>query len=136
MKNSKLPQIILYLFIRYIVFFVFLMFKDQNTKLIEFTSLKSAEDWFYHLWVVLFLPVLSVVLFTIPLYLAFRVKKPLGFITIVLAILVIDYFIYVFFTSDKHIDSNGIYNALISAVLLFFFFRKSIIRLFAKSLTA
>ncbi len=129
MKKPKITSIVFYLFIRYIIFFIFLMIKDNNAKLIDFDSLESAEDWFYHLWIALFLPIVSVILFSIPLYLAFKTKKAIKFFLIVIGILIVDYFMYVFFTSNKHIDLNGIYNAIISSILLAIFFRKSIVSL-------
>ncbi len=132
MKQSKFISIIFYLFIKYIIFFIFLMIKDNNTKLLRFDSLENTGDWFYHLWVILFLPVISVIIFSIPLYFAFKTNKVINFLLITVGVLLADYFIYVFFTSDKHIDLNGVYNMLISTLLLFIFFQKSIILLFKK----
>jgi len=119
-------NILLYLFVKYIVFYIFLMFKNADFKLLEVNNIKKGEDLFYYLWLILFLPLVQILIFSAPLYYSFKVKNPLYFLLIISIIFIAEYFIYVFFTSDKHVDMNGIYNGIIGALLLLLFFFKYI----------
>ena len=126
MLKPSLINILLFWFVKYIAFYVLLMFKSNNYTLIEVSQLKNGEDWFLYLWMFLFLPVVSMLIFTTPVYFSFKMKSVVYFALIVTAILIGEYFVYVFFTSDRHIDINGIYNGGMSLLFLLLFFYKSI----------
>lgn len=122
-------NIILYWVVKYITFYIFLMFKGNNLKWLDINNIKNGEDLFYSLWLVLFLPVVCILIFSAPLYYSFKVKNTASFLLIVTAIGIAEYFMYVFFTSEKHIDMNGVYNGILSLLILLLFYFKPIIAL-------
>lgn len=104
------------------------MFKSGNYALIEFSKLKTNEDWYYYLWIFLFLPVLCLLIFTAPMYFSFRIKNPVYFALIILAVVVVEYALYTWLASQADF-TNGIYNGMLTLLvfLLFFFKRIKII---------
>jgi len=125
-KNMLRPafkNIILFYFVKYILFYLFLMFKNNDYTFIEINSLRNSEDVIYYLWIFLFLPVLCIILFSIPTYFAFKVKRGIYFILVISVVLLAEYFLYTYYASQTDL-MNGVYNAIISlAVLLLLFFR-------------
>jgi hypothetical protein len=105
------------------------MFKNNDYSLVQLNNLKSAVDVFYYLWIFLFLPVLSMILFAVPMYYIFKAKNALFFSLLVGIILVAEYFLYTYFASQANL-MNGIYNEIISVSLLIFLFFKTISSIF------
>ena len=126
MFKPSFKNILLYVLFKYLLFYVFLMFKNNDLRLIQLRSLVNFQDWVYYFWTILFFPILNIILFSIPIYFLFRLKNIIQFLLALGVILILEYFVYVFFSSDKHIDMNGIYNGIISLVIFYFFFYKSI----------
>ena len=122
--NFKIVNIIFYICIKYIVFYIVLMIKDGNYKLLDFGSLKTGGDWFYHLWVVLFMPVLSLLVMTVPLYYSFKIKNLFYFISVLIFIFFIEYVLYTYFASQANYI-NGLINLIIGVCFLFMLFAKS-----------
>ena len=118
-------SIVFYFFIKYLIFYVFMMFRNNNFYLLEVSSIKNGEDLFYYLWLFLFLPVVCIVIFSVPLYFAFRVNNVLYFFLIAGLVLVGEYFVYTYFASQTDL-LNGIFNAVISVLFLLLFFFRSI----------
>lgn len=118
-------RILLFFFAKYFLLYVVLMLLSRNNSLLKITSLKNAEDWFYYIFLLMFLPVTSMVLFSGIVYLALKSKSIIKFILLISGVFLAEYFLYVFFTSQRHIDMNGVYNLIISALLfLLFFFQR------------
>lgn len=126
MFKVSFKNVLLYILLKYLLFFIFAMFMTNNFKLLHFYNLKTGEDWFLYLWLVLFFPVLSMILFSAPIYFSFRLKRIGYFILTISAILVAEYFVYVFFTSEKHVNMKGVYNGVISLLVFYLFFFKQI----------
>lgn len=122
MKPSIL-NILFYWFVKYIAFYVLLMFKNSNFAFLKVNEIKTGEDLFYYVWLFLFMPVISMLIFTAPVYFSFKVKNLGYFILIIVAVLIVEYVLYTYLASPSDL-MNGIYNGIISVLfLLLFFFR-------------
>lgn len=126
MLKASFKNILLYILVKYLFFYVVMMFKINDFRYLQLSDLKNGEDWFLYLWMILFLPVLCMILFSAPIYFSFRLKSIGYFILAIMAIIVAEYFVYVFFTSERHVDMNGIYNGIISFLMFYLFFFKQI----------
>jgi len=126
MLKTTFVNILLYILVKYLAFYTFLMFKESNFKLLDVSNIKNGADLFYFLWLLLFLPIVCMLIFSGPLYFSFKVKNVAYFLLIISAYIIMEYFVYVFFTSDKHVDMNGIYNGILSILFLLLFFYKQI----------
>ncbi len=131
MKPS-LVNIILFWLAKYLGFYVFIMFKNNNYALLKINTIKNGGDLFYYLWLFLFLPIISILIFLVPMYFSFKAKNPIYFTLIIAAILVIEYFLYTSLASQSNL-MNGIYNGIISILFLTLFFFKYIINFYKQS---
>src|SRR5689334_3137537 len=110
LKRSFLNTLFFW-FTKYIVLYVFMMIKNNNYALIRISELKTVEDWFYYLWIFLFLPVVSMSIFSVPLYFSFKVKSSVYFTIAIIGVLVGEFFIYTWLASQANL-MNGIYNGI------------------------
>src|SRR5690606_8729484 len=123
MLKPRVPNILLFWFVKYVVFYILLMFKNNNYGLLEVNEIKNEEDLFYYLWLLLFLPIVCMVIFSVTVYFSFKVKKPIYFSLMIIAVLVAEYLFYTRSASQANL-MNGLCNVLISvAFLLLFFYR-------------
>jgi hypothetical protein len=125
MLKPKLINIVLYFFIKYIFFYVFMMFRNNDFTLIQVSDLKNGDDWFLYLWMFLFLPVLCSILFTAPIYYILKVESIVFFILLIGLVFIAEYFLYTYFASQLDL-MNGVYNGIISLFFLLIFFFKHI----------
>jgi hypothetical protein len=84
--------------LKYLIFYILLMFINKEFQLLEFNNIKNGQDLFFFLWIVLFFPILDIILFAIPLYFSLKAKT-LIFVISIIIILLIEYLIYAYFTS-------------------------------------
>ncbi len=126
MLRPVFKNILLFFFVKYLLFYILLMFKNNDYSLVQLNKLRNFQDVFYYLWIFLFLPITCVIIFSAPIYFSFKLKNELLFVTLVVTVFVAEYFIYVYFTSNKYLDVNGIYNGILSFILFFLFFRNYI----------
>lgn len=129
MMKPTILNILFFWIIKYLIFYVFLMFKNEDYSLLKIVEMKSANDLFYYFWVFLFLPILFMILLSIPLYFLFKIKRIIYFIIVLAMILVSEFFIYTLLASTSDL-MNGIYNGIISVIFLFLFFFRTINRIF------
>jgi hypothetical protein len=116
-------NISIFWFIKYIVLYLLLMFKNSDFTFIKVNEIKTGSDLLYYLWIFLFMPVISIIIFSAPVYFLFKVKNVSYFIIIVVLVLVAEYSIYTYLASQNDL-LNGVYNELISvAVFAIMFFR-------------
>lgn len=127
MLKPTFYNILFYLFIKYIAFYLYLAFKNNDFYFFEVSNMKYFMYW----WMLLFLPIVIIFIFSAPIYFSLKIKSPIYFMLLMGAILVAEYFVYVFFTSDKHVDMNGVYNGIISVLFLLLFFFKHIRLIFS-----
>ena len=126
MKIS-LKKILIFMFLKYFVFYAFMMFKTSNYALIEFENLISFVNIFYYLWIFLFLPTVCFVLFSFPIYYSFSKNNVNVFMLINIGVLIIEYAVYTCLASQSDY-LNGIFNSIISVICFLFIFRKEIKR--------
>ena len=122
MIKPKIVNIVFYFFIKYSIFYIFMMFKNNDFTLIQINFLKNATDWFFYLWTFLFLPVVCSFLFSIPIYFIFKIKGSNYFILLMSIILIFEYSLYTYLASQADLK-NGVYNAFLSIILLSIFFK-------------
>ena len=124
MLKPVIKNILFYLFLKYIFFYIFMMFKNNNFYFIN-PGIRNVADLFYYLWIFLFLPGLCIVLFSAPIYFAFKVKNTFYFIMIISTIFIGEYFLYTYFASETNLI-NGVYNGIMSILFFLLFFFKEI----------
>lgn len=130
--RPSLVNILLFWFVKYLGLYIFMMFKNDNYALLKVNSIRNKEDLFYYLWLFLFLPVVCMLIFSIPMYYSFRAKSAMYFTFIICAILVVEYFIYTWLASQANL-MNGIYNGIISIIFLTLFFYRYISKFYRQS---
>ena len=133
MKIS-LRKILLFMLLKYFVFYVFMMFKNSNYALIEIGDLNSFGDGFYYLWIFLFLPIFCFALFCSPIYYSFSKRSPNIFILINVGVLIAEYIVYTYLASQSN-WFNGMFNAIISLLCFPLIFWKEIRELFVEKQT-
>ena len=114
------------IFLSFIIFLGFRMIINEDHRLLEFNSIRNTQNLFYYLWIVLFFPIIDIVLFSVPLYFSLEIKNNLAMIISLLCIFIIEYSIYVYFTSQKTFDEDGLHKVIISILIFTFFFYKTI----------
>jgi hypothetical protein len=124
-------KILIFMFLKYFVFYVFMMFKNSNYALIEIGDLNSFGDVFYYLWIFLFLPIVCFALFCAPIYYSFSKTNLNIFILINIGVLIMEYIVYTYFASTTNLF-NGMFNAIVSLVCFPLVFWKEIGELFAE----
>ena len=130
MKIS-IRKILLFMMLKYLVFYIFMMFKNSNYALIEIGDLNSFGDIFYYLWIFLFLPIVCFVLFSVPIYYSFSKRNLNFFLLINAGILIAEYILYTFLASESNLF-NGMFNAIISLLCFPVIFWKEIRELFVE----
>ncbi len=119
-------NIILYFFVKYMALFGLLMIKNRDYKLLEQQNLLGGHSLTYFVFIMLPLPILSLLLFGLPTYYSFKVKNILGFIILINCVLLAEYFLYTYLASQENLW-NGIYLAIISILVIALFFYRHII---------
>lgn len=134
MLRPSYSNVLIYLLLKYLVVFILFMIFTNNYKMLQIGGIKNAGSLFYYLWMVLFFPVLEMILFSVPLYLAFKVTGWILFFSIMGLIMVLEFFVYNYFTSQQHFNMKGVYIELIGLVVLGGCFFKGIIPKFQRAI--
>lgn len=132
MFKPKLENIILFFFLKYLVFYTFMMFKNNDYTLISFNQLIDANAVVYYLWIFLSLPAISTALFSVPVYFILKIRKALYLVPLVIGVFVIEYYLYTYMASESNLK-NGIYLEVISIIILILFFFKHFKSIFLPS---
>lgn len=111
--------------LKYLIFYILLMIVNNEFKLLQVNNIKNGQDLFYYLWIVLFFPIVDMILFATPLYYSLRGKNFFSVLGIV-TILLIEYFIYAYFNSQKLFNQDALLKMIISMSVLIIFFHKTI----------
>ncbi len=125
MKRAILKKVVLFFFVKYVLFYILMMFKNNDFSLIQLNRLRNSGDLFYYCWTFLFYPILCIVLFSLPIYYAIKSKKIIYFIPLLSLVLVTEYTIYTYLDSQLDL-MNGVYNGGISLVVFILVFYKQI----------
>jgi hypothetical protein len=139
MLKPKFSNVLLFLAVKYIVFFVVLAFigdrfKSLVVKNSENTRELISNTGYYSLYILLYTFV-GVVVFSLPLYFTFKVKSPVYFILLIAAILVVEYLLYTNLASTNDL-MNGVYNGIVSILFLLLFFYRHIVLILRKQAKA
>ena len=126
MLNLKIINIFLYFVVKYIIFFCILMLLNNDFTLLNISNIKTGEGLFIYLWMVLFFPIIEMIFFSIPIYNAFKVNNFIIFLLIITITMLIEYFLYVYFTTQHLFDRDAMIKTCISLLLLVIFFYKRI----------
>jgi hypothetical protein len=126
MLNLKIINIFLYFLIKYVIFFFILMLLNNDFTLLKISNIKTGEGLFIYLWMILFFPIIEMILFSIPIYNAFKVNKFIIFLLIITITMIIEYFLYVYLTTQHLFDRDAMIKTSISILLLLIFFYKRI----------
>ena len=117
-------RIVTYSIIKYIIFYVILMIKNNDYYLVK-PGLSNASDLLYYLWVFGLLPILYLVLFYFPLKYALNETKGLLFFMVIMAVFIIEYILYTNIASTMNL-ANGVINAATGIALFVIFFQQII----------
>lgn len=118
-------KILIYIFVKYLFFYIFMMFKNDNYALVSIGQLDGFQDIFYYLFIFLSLPIINIIVLSLPIYYSFKVKNIYYFSIAILLILVVEYSLYTYLASQANL-LNGVYNGILSLLFLFIFFSRSI----------
>lgn len=129
MLKPTVRNIVLFWLVKYFIFYVFLMFKNSNYSMLEVNKIQSSEDFFYYLWLFLFLPVVCAIIFSALLYFSFKVKRAVYNALLLLAVLIGEYVFYTWSASQSNMW-NGMFNGTISMLVLMLFFNRSLLELY------
>jgi hypothetical protein len=122
MLKPKFTNILLFIVVKYVIFYIFMMLKNDDYTLIDFKQIETIGNLQYYILIFFPLPIIMSLVFTAPLYYSFKLSK-LYFLLILFSFIVLEYLIYTKLASEADL-SNGIYNGLISlTTLLLFFYR-------------
>ena len=125
MLKSKFQNILLFIFLKYLFFYIFLMFKNNNYALISFGNMKTFQDIFYYLILFLTLPIVFSILLILPINFILKTRNTYAFFLSIVGVLIFEYSLYTFLASQANFW-NGVFNGVFSVVFLFLFFFKSI----------
>ncbi|PHR44296.1 MAG: hypothetical protein COA32_14885 [Fluviicola sp.] len=125
--NTYLKKVLIYVLLKYVLFFVVLMIKQNNFELLEYDNIISGGTVQY-IFFVLSIPVIISLIFTVgPIYFSFKSKNLLIIGFVLLLTLIFEYFMYVYGTSEKFFfDFNGLLLLIVSLVVFYFLFKKEI----------
>lgn len=126
MPNIKFSSVLLYILIKYVLFYILVMFINEDYTLVHFYLIRNVNDFTYYLFTFSFLPIIYTVLFSVIIYFSFTAKHLPVFAALFVLVTIAEYFVYVFFNSQEHIDEYGVYNAIISTVVFIVVFHKPI----------
>src|SRR5687767_8450898 len=93
MLRPAFKNIILFFFLKYFLFYIFLMLKNNDYTFIQINQLQNDEDVFFYLWLFLFLPVLCTIIFSAPIYFALKLKSMFYFMLLISGVLIAEYFL-------------------------------------------
>lgn len=129
MLHPNFKNILIYIFTKDIVFYIFLMFKNFNFTLIEVNNVVQGNSLLFFLIFILPPTLLKMLVYTNPIFKVFSSKNSIIFILFISLFLLIEYVFYVFITSQKIFDINGIYFSGINLTMFMAFFFKEIRRI-------
>ena len=133
MLKPKFLNVLLFLVVKYIVFFVVLAFIGDRFKSLVIKNSDNTRELIsntgYYSVYILFYTLVAVIVFSLPIYFTFKVKNPIYFILLISAILAVEYLLYTNLASTTDL-MNGVYNGIISILFLPLFFYRHIVLIF------
>lgn len=127
MLKPTVLNILFFWLVKYIVFYVFMSFK--NNVLVSIDDIRRGEDLLYYLWIFSFLPITAILILSAPMYYVFRFQTALSSLLILTITLIAEYLLYTWLASQADL-MNGVYNAIISLLVFTLFFFKKLKNIF------
>ncbi|MEZ5016427.1 MAG: hypothetical protein R2800_05190 [Flavipsychrobacter sp.] len=121
-----MKKAIAYITLKYFLFFLFINILRGQVAVDELRSLDNLPSLAYYFFILAFIPIIVLLVLSFPIHLSFRIKHVVGFLVANLILLLVDIYIYIFFTSQNLKDINGVYLLVISCFTFFLFFRTAI----------
>jgi hypothetical protein len=135
MLRPKFSNILLFLFIKYIVFFLVLAFIGDRFKLLVINNSGNRRELFsntvYYLSYIMIFTVLGILILSGPIYFVLKVKSAICFVLLISGALVGEYCLYTGLASTSNL-MNGVYNGIISILFLLIFFYRHITLIFSR----
>jgi hypothetical protein len=122
MLRPSYKNVVFCIILKFILFLWILGIKRNDYRLMSF----HLDTLIYYLVIVFPIILIDIVLFSAPIYFAFKVKNFFLFALAIVILLIIDSCLYVVGTSYSVNDRNGIIYFTISSWALIFFFYKTI----------
>jgi hypothetical protein len=117
-KARIVVRVLLYWYLKYFVFYVLMMFKNDNYTLIGLFSLRTFEDVAYYCWLFLAFPTLLFVLFSVPTYLFIARGSWRLRLSVAVLVLSAEFIIYTALASSSNYY-NGLLNACTSVGVMY-----------------
>ncbi len=114
------------MYLKYFLFYILMMFKNDNYALISVENLKTFQDIVYYCFIFLALPTLFTVVLTVPIYYTFKLNNLHIFSGLIFILLAIECLVYTYLASQLDY-LNGVYLLIISVLVLTCIFYKAII---------
>lgn len=118
-------NIVIFFYVKYLVFYLVLMFKNKNYGLLEVRNLTTTEDWFYYLVLIFSMPTVSSILFTLPIHYSMKSHKVAIQVLVLVIVFVLEYFLYTYLASPSNFV-NGIILTFLGIVIFIAFFGRNI----------
>jgi hypothetical protein len=135
MLKPKFSNILLFLFVKYIVFFLALAFMGGRFKLLVINNSGNRQELFsntgYYLSYIMIFTMLGILIFSAPIYFILKVKNAIYFVLLISGVLVGEYLLYTSLASTSNL-MNGVYNGIISILFLLIFFYRHIVLIFSR----
>lgn len=132
MLKPTICNVVLYFLVKYLLFYAGNIVYQSSYQWLDFSNLKTRQDVFYWLWMLGFLPVVSILLFAVPLSRILRLSRPVSFSCAVAGFILVDYAFYVFLGSQKLFDAYEFYHETLGLALLAFLFHQRIRAIFSR----
>ncbi len=127
--KATYKNILIYILVKYFLFYSLLMFKNKNYALLKLFEMKNFQDFIYYFIIFLSMPTIYCILFLFPLRYSFQQKSASYFLLIVILIFIFEYTLYTFLASTTDL-LNGVINMIVGLVLFILMFYKEIKRKF------
>ena len=95
-----LKKICVYFLLKYCLFYLIVSIINQNFSIFRVDDLRSFENIFYYMWLILFFPIISIFLFSFPIHYSLKLNSFYKYL-LNLIFIIIEFFIFIYFTSQK-----------------------------------
>jgi len=125
MLSINVRNLTLLIFLKYFLFYIYIMLKNGDYTLIKVNAIKSGRDLLYYCWLFFSLPTIMSIIFVPAFILVFRYAKSYYFLSAVLGLFGIEYFLYTYLASQLN-PFNGLFIVLVGMLIGFLFFYRHI----------
>lgn len=102
MLKPNLKNILLFIFTKYLIFYIFMMFKNHDYSLVLVCQLKTFADWLYYLFIFLSLPIAYCMFFIVMLHYALNNERLWICFSVLTFIFGLEYVLYTAMASSSN----------------------------------